>query len=339
MMTRNLSVATIALGVLGASIGACSAQSSGTPPRPNDGAGNTANGGATTTGNPSSGGSSPTNTGTGNTGNTGNTGDTASGGTSSNTGPGAPGGTLPGSTGGGGASAGAGGSGPVTGASGATTASAGCPLVLATPDQLIDDLEDGNNQIATVGSRIGYWYTYNDMTGGTQIPATSATMPFKPMMLPGGGHCGSAYWAHTSGNALFTSFGAGMGFDFNNVAGASTVYNASAYTGISFWAKGTPGIRAMIKIPATTVSTSPGGTCVAPATVTPACLCECENHFAINPMLTGDWAQYMLPFAAIKQDPTWGKQVTFDKTKILAVQFQVVKMVAFDFSVDDVTFY
>jgi hypothetical protein len=61
------------------------------------------------------------------------------------------------------------------------------------------------------------------------------------------------YAATTSGTG-FTVYGAGMGFDFNNTAAKSCPYDASAYTGIKFYAKANAGnmasmtLKAMIKI-------------------------------------------------------------------------------------------
>jgi hypothetical protein len=318
MKTRNLSLAKFVLGVMGASIAACSAQSSGSPPRPTDGSGDTSSGGTGTvisngaTGNVVTSGGAPVSSG----------GAPASGGSPSG---------VAGTT------SIAGTSSLPAGGSGSTPIPGSCAVAAGTlTDLSIDDLEDGDNTIQALGERVGYWYTYNDGTG-TQKPAPDPTgeIPFQPTA---GGHS-PLFCAETSSTTGFTSYGAGMGFDFNNTAKKSCPYNASVYTGIKFWAKGNTSIRAMIKIPATTQSTSDSGTCIAPATAATGCLCECENHFGITQVLTADWAQYTLPFATITQDPTWGKQVTFDKTSILAVQFQVGKGAAFDFSVDDVTFY
>jgi hypothetical protein len=319
MKTHNLSLATFVLGALGASIAACSAQSSGSPPRPTDNSGDTTGGG---TGNIVSNGA------------TGNV--VTSGGATVSTGGAPSGGGSP--SGVAGTTVIAGGSGSVTaGGSGSTPAPGSCAIAAGTlTDLSIDDLEDGDNTIQALGQRVGYWYTYNDGSG-TQKPAPDPTgaIPFQPTP---GGHS-PLFSAETSSTTGFTIYGAGMGFDFNNTAKKSCPYNASVYTGIKFWAKGNTSIRAMIKIPSTTQSTSDSGTCVAPATAATGCLCECENHFGITQVLTADWVQYSLPFATITQDPTWGKQVTFDKTSLIAMQFQVGKGAAFDFSVDDVTFY
>jgi len=324
MKTRNWSLATVVLGALAASFSACMAegQDNTVPGGPTPGhAGNDTNPG-------SAGmvGSVAGTTASGGKPNTGAAGSPASGGK--------PGGAA-GSFGSGGKPGGA--AGAATGAAGAATGAAGggtvggCKTAAGTiADLLIDDLEDGDNTIKAIGTRVGYWYTYNDGTG-TQVPAPTAV--FKGTAP--GSTTSSAFAATTSGPA-FTSYGAGMGFDFNNTTMKSCPYNASAYTGIKFYAKANTGnmtgmtLKAMIKIPATTPTTSDGGTCAT----------KCEDHFYLKPApaLTTTWTQYTMPFASIAQDG-FGTVATFDKTKILAMQFQVASGVAFNFSIDDITFY
>ena len=201
----------------------------------------------------------------------------------------------------------------------------------AAADLAIDDLEDGDNAIGALGQRSGFWYTYNDGTAA-QIPAPdpSGAVPFK---ASAGGHS-AMFSAHTSGPA-FTTWGAGMGFDFNNTSAKSCVYNASAYTGIKFWAKGNAAIKAMVKVPGTTQSTSDSGTCTATG--------MCEDHYFLQPkpILTDTWTQYTIDFSSTTTfgQEGWGAKVAFDKANIIAVQFQVGMGVPFDFSVDDITFY
>ncbi len=320
MKTRKLSVATFVLGALGASIAACSAQSSGTPPR-EDGGGNSSSGGSgTVIGSSGSGVVAAGGTGVVTTGGSTGVAGTSSTGVAGST-------TIP--------------AGGATGAGGAAPTPGSCVVAAGVATDLdIDDLEDGDNTIEALGSRIGYWYTYNDGTA-TQIPAPDPTgaIPFKP--ATGGHPCSNAkcimmgstlFSANTSG-PMFTTWGAGLGFDFNNTAKKSCVYNATAYSGIKFWAMGNVAIAAMVKIPATTQSTSDSGTCTTTA--------MCEDHYAINEVLASAWTQYTITFAdatTFKQ-AGWGVPVAFDKTNIIAMQFQVAKGAAFNFSIDDITFF
>jgi hypothetical protein len=316
MKTRNLSRATFVLSAVGVSIAACSAQSEGTPPR-SGGAGDSAvaSAGTGVVVTLSAGASSVPSGGGGSTSTAGGS-------------PAAGGGAPPTTTVSGGGSSAAP---PATGAGG-TTAKGSCVVAAGTiADLSIDDLEDGDNQIQALGHRSGFWYTYNDGTGmQTPVPDPTGLIPFK---TSAGGHS-AMFSAHTSGTA-FTTWGAGMGFDFNNTASKSCVYNASAYAGIKFWAKGNVAIKAMVKIPGTTQSTSDSGTCTTTG--------MCEDHYFLQPkpILTDAWTQYTIDFSSATTfgQEGWGVKVPFDKTNIIAVQFQVGMSLPFDFSVDDITFY
>jgi len=324
MKTFNLSLATVVVGALAVSYSACSAQGQdNTQPRPADGAGSPSTAAGGPSGTAGSGAIPAAGSGTGGTPQTGSAGSA----------PVATGGKFNTGIGGAFVSAGApgkGGSGP-TGGAGAPPATGSCKTAAGTlTEVLIDDLEDGDNVIQPIGSRVGYWYTYNDGTG-TQVPAPSVL--FKGTAP---GSTATPKFAATTSGPAFTSYGAGMGFDFNNTAKKSCPYNASVYTGIKFWAKANTGnmtgmtLKAMIKIPATTPTTADGGTCAA----------KCEDHFFLKPApaLTATWTQYTMPFASIAQDG-FGTAATFDKTSLLGVQFQVAASVAFNFSIDDITFY
>ncbi|MEI9950471.1 MAG: hypothetical protein WDO74_16175 [Pseudomonadota bacterium] len=325
MKTCNLSLATVVLGALAVSYSACSAegQDNAVPGGPAAHAGSVSSGGSVDSAGsasfPTAGksgaanhpnGGSPATTGGGP--NTGVGGATTSGGAHHGGGPGA----------GGGPTGTAGGS-----ATGACKAAAG-----TITDLLIDDLDDGDDAIRPIGARVGYWYTFNDGTG-VQVPAP--TVAFKGTTP---GHIPAAGLAATTSGPAFTSYGAGMGFDFNNTAMKACPYNAGAYTGIKFWAKANTGnmammaLSAMVKIPATTAVAN-GGTCVG----------TCDDHYALKPapVLTMAWTQYTITFAsaATFAQGGFGTAAPFDKTKILAVQFQVAKNVKFNFSVDDVTFF
>src|SRR5450755_4717392 len=246
MKTRKLSTGAFILGGLAVSIAACSAQSSGTPPRSDETAGQTSSGGS---GN-AAGASVILGAGTTSTDNTGNT---SAGGTFGAGGTVDAGGTF------GTGTAGAVGTAGTVGTAGSTSTAMSCGSLTVSPadpmccvatgtaaDLSIDDLEDMNNTILPLGNRQGYWYSYKDTGTTTLMPAA---MPFPVTM---GGHGGS-YSAAVSGmvaaaTATVPAY-AGMGFDFNNHFKKSCPYGAGAYHGMSFWAKGTP-FKISIKIPA-----------------------------------------------------------------------------------------
>ena len=137
---------------------------------------------------------------------------------------------------------------------------------------------------------------------------------------------------------------AGLGFDLNNHFKKSCVYNASAYKGISFWAKGTVPFQAAIAIPATQPSTADSGACVA----TPTLSCSDNYSFTVAPPPDGTtWKQFTITFADTTTfaQAGWGVVApTFDASKLINVQFQVngattaTAAAPFDIAVDDLAF-
>jgi len=190
-------------------------------------------------------------------------------------------------------------------------------------------MEDGDNAIRPLGSRVGYWFTYNDGTAA-QLPAGT-----KFTQTSGTGHAAtSLMFAETSGPA-FTTWGAGVGFDFNNTSAKSCAYDASAYKGIKFWVKSTVPLRATVKVPGTTaVKATDAGACV------PSTTAMCDDHWGIAVPAATTWTETTIDFAgATFKQEGWGTVAAFDKKSIIAMQFQVAKALAFDFSIDDITFY
>ncbi len=322
MKTRELSLAGLVLAAFGASFAACSAQgttaapepadpSAGSPPLSSAGTYTAPAGGA------SSGAGAPTSSSAGSGGAAVAHGG-AAGSTAGHTGT---------SFGGAPAAAGA-----ATGTAGAAT-TGGCVAATGTTaaaDLPIDDFEDGDNAILANGMRKGFWYTYNDGTA-KQVPTTSTTSPFT---ATGAGHTPSLKSAETSGPAFMT-WGAGLGVDFNNTPAQSCPYNATAYLGIKFWAKTTAPFKAMVQIPATTakMTTADSATCVSTT--------MCNDHYYIAVPVTAAWTQFTITFAdstTFKQEG-WGTVATFDKAHLLGLQFQVKQTVAFDISLDDLTFF
>jgi endoglucanase len=193
------------------------------------------------------------------------------------------------------------------------------------PDGLIDDCEDNNNQVAQLGGRGGYWYTFAD-TDGTEVePAPGGTYPMSE-----GGANGSGYAARFSG--IVAEGGAspygGLGFNFVDPKDA---YDASKYGGIAFWAKSGPDVNNKIRIKIPDVNTDPQGK-----------VCEqCFNDFGADIELTQDWTEYMITWDAAKQMPYWGKPTPekISADKIYGFQIQSNKRGAkFDVWIDDITF-
>jgi endoglucanase len=190
-------------------------------------------------------------------------------------------------------------------------------------DGMIDDCEDNNNQVMANKGRSGYWYTFADKT--TKIePAGGGTFT-----MSAGGANGSAHAAHFSGKIGTAQivYG-GAGFNFVDPKGA---YDATAYKGISFWAKIGPGSTSKVRLKVPDSNTDPDGK---------VCT-ECFNDFGVDLDLTPTWTQYQIAFGEMKQMEGWGAPHTgaINAKKLYGVQWQANAPGApFDVWIDDVEF-
>ena len=249
----------------------------------------------------------------------GSAGATQSGGNGGAVGSGAASGSSNGGSSGSAGTAGTGGA-SGNGASGASGASGSGGVSIV---DLIDDFESGDGSLPATNGRDGAWYSYNDETvGGVQSPVP-ATM-FTP---ESGGPSGAGLAAHTTGSG-FTLWGAGIGADFNNNGSVRGSYDASAYQGVTFWARGSVTLNFKI-LSAPTTPIDQGGTCSAT---------DCEDHHQAAVSLNGSWAQYSFSFAELTQQG-WGSAATFNAKEVISLQFEVEQDTAFDFWVDDIGFY
>ncbi len=209
---------------------------------------------------------------------------------------------------------------PATGAAVANSADAKkCP-----PDGVIDDAEDNNNQIAPNKGRGGYWYTFLDKEGTTISPAGGVTFTMEK-----GGANGSAYAARASGKiGNGKTVYAGPGFNFLDPKGP---YDASAYKGISFWAKVGPGSVTKVRLKLPSADTDPEGK-----------ICtECFNDFGVDLELTTTWTKYTVAFAGATQLTGWGAPhpAKLDTKKLYGVQWQVNSPgAAYDVWIDEIEF-
>ena len=198
------------------------------------------------------------------------------------------------------------------------------PDAAADDSALIDDLEDGDDAVAARGGRAGVWSIVHDRTpGGVQTPS----MPFAPTL---GGVTGSRYCAGTTGYG-FTDWGASLQVDLDHPAsGRARPYDASAYTGIQFQARGNVKVEAQVVMPAA-LAVDNGGTC------TPGER-PCNDFHGWAIQLGPEWVEYRLPFADIAQQG-WGTAAPFDPTQALRVRFGIAKGLTFNLCVDNLRFY
>ncbi len=182
----------------------------------------------------------------------------------------------------------------------------GTPVEEPGPNEaLLDDFEDGDSAIFDVAGRAGHWGTYNDGTG-TQSPA-----PGSAVTPEAGGANSTAYAVHTSGSG-FSEWGGGLTVDLNN-SGTRAAYDASAYGGITFYARGSGNMRVEL---VTTAIAEPadGGNCAA----------DCYDSHGKAITISADWEQHTIFFSEVDQEG-WGAAADFDPSQILGINFKMTK--------------
>lgn len=193
---------------------------------------------------------------------------------------------------------------------------------------MIDTMEDGDGSILPNAGLQGAWYTYNDKTAGaTQTPPEMTPFVMSALNPP---RNGSAFAANTNGSG-FTTWGAGFGFDLNNNGTSKGPYDASAFTGITFWAKIGAGAVGAIRVNIGDKNTTPEANICAVG--------KCSDDFGKDITLTEQWQQFTIPFADMKQ-VGWSTVIlpAIDKASLYTVHFQTGAKATFDTWIDDIAF-
>jgi len=213
---------------------------------------------------------------------------------------------------GGSGSGGVGGSGG-SGGSGGTTTSTGTTSV--TIDVLlIDDLEDGNNQLETP-TYSGYWFTTVDESGaGSVTPEPGERCDPEDLETQRDGSKRAMHVAGTWTDS--TDWIAALGFALQD---DEVAVDASSYSGVTFYARtDDPETAAHLQVMITDVKD--------------------DGHFAIELALTSDWQQHTVLWNnPLLIQPTWADEVDFDASNLFKFQFQFDSE-AFDLWVDDIRF-
>ena len=178
--------------------------------------------------------------------------------------------------------------------------------------------------------RQGPWHSFNDQNGGNQQPPYGGTFTPQP-----GGANGTSYAVHTTGSGY--SFG-GAGLDLNNATNTpesaqSQSYNASAFSGIRFWAKGNGNLRIELSQKGF-VPTDRGGACPTSST--------CWNVYGTRELqgkLTGNWQQFTVLWSNnsnfVREDGSTSP--AFDPSQLMDISFKHEGS-TFDFWIDEVEF-
>jgi hypothetical protein len=231
------------------------------------------------------------------------------------------GGTSTGGASGVGGSSGAAGSTATGGASGAA-GSAGAGGGSGVCGDLIDNMESDDGYICTGSGRMGYWYTYIDGTTGSSIAPPSTMKPILPTATSPA-RAGSNWAMHASG--IFQSYaGIGCILDATLNGNSRQSFNASAFTGVHFWAHGTAGMKLVLQASGDELISN-GGTC------TTTCY---GSDFTLAGLSPTAWTEYSVPFSSVT-----GGTVPLQPSDLWSVEFGPVTPGTFDMWIDDLSFY
>jgi hypothetical protein len=195
---------------------------------------------------------------------------------------------------------------------------------LASNEELIDDLNDGDRFIPSVGGRVGAWSDSHDSSPSSKMYPD----PLSGFAPTDTGDVCRKFAAYVAGTG-YVIWGADFWF------GLGAPYNASKYSGISFWAKVDAGTSPVVRVAFPDKDTQPDANiCQANATGTLACY----DHYGYRISLTTTWTKYTVPFSLLKQEG-WGHAGTaFDATSLYEVLFQIPVNATFGVWIDDVAF-
>jgi len=182
---------------------------------------------------------------------------------------------------------------------------------------LIDDFNDGNTQLVAADGRAGAWYFYDDRTNGEQTHNVAVVDGNTAL------HVTSSKW---------TTWGSGFGATLAPASNQTRAcaYDASAYSGLEFRAKGSGHVRLRLPTPKTT-PVAEGGTCTLEGD---ACYDWPGVWFDLEP----DWRVYKLPFCMLRPEGWTAGSQELDLSQISAVHFLLKEGLDVDFWLDDVSF-
>ena len=224
------------------------------------------------------------------------------------------------------------------------------PNLCGVPSSTVSSpvLYDGATTAATCPTNIpaprdGFWFAYNEPNPNDAAAAASALGA-----MPGcNGPSDCSIHATGSGFTLY----AGVGLNLNGGASANTAYDASAYSGIEFWARGVvTGSRAGDAVSGFTPTDQTIFVELVGATGRPM-----GDEYGAHCVLAADgtsWTHCRVDFAAARRQglaPPPAGPDAFDRTALYKLQFQFspfmgtatvrARTVAFDVWIDDVFFY
>jgi hypothetical protein len=172
-------------------------------------------------------------------------------------------------------------------------------------DPLLADFEQDSIFLRPVPQRYGVWYMSNDGSPeGKQVPES--------YVGERGGYGGSNYAVHYRVEG-FSEWGAVLGFllRYTPADGIKCPFNAAAFDGLAFMARGKGRVRVNLGTPETTPSEQEG-----------RCQKGCWDSHGAFVFLTDEWTEQRLPWSAFAQQG-WGTTARLDVKELLAINFAI----------------
>lgn len=182
------------------------------------------------------------------------------------------------------------------------------------PLRMIEDFEDGDLSILASEGREGSWFSFDDGSGGTRTA---------PEIVPAE-RSGSKNAVCISGSE-FTRWGGGLGFALDGQDTARTSYDASAYTGVSFWARGS---STQFRFMLVDKYSDPA-----------ASLCSgCNDHFNFRFTPSNEWQRFTFAWNEARQNSFGDPQPSVCPAALYALQAQWPSNQSFELCLDDIAF-
>jgi hypothetical protein len=191
---------------------------------------------------------------------------------------------------------------------------------------LIADFEDADNKIFKAFEREGWWFTATDGTEGEKVFPDKGT--FEPVPLPVEQQSSdNEYAAHFQAEGM-KDWGVVWGTTLKwSRDGIKCPFNASAFRGVKFRAKGPAEVIVKVNIPETTPPDNDGN-----------CKKRCWDSHQKVVRIKEEWQQFHILWDQLQQGG-WGTEARFDSAQLLTLQFAVDPgRMPVDLWVDDIEF-
>jgi poly(3-hydroxybutyrate) depolymerase len=194
-----------------------------------------------------------------------------------------------------------------------------CSAIRATGNApLVDDFEKDPGRILAEEGRGGWWFSYDDGTGGRLLREEVEVSGNRALHVVASG---------------FTRWGAGFGASLHPATTARTgcPYDASAHSGIRFRARGRGRLRIMLA-DATSTPAAGGGTCTRPGD-------RCHDRPGVWVDLEQEWKTHQYPFCTLVPEGWGGSVEGVDPSRLFAFHFRIGARENVEVWLDDLGFY